>query len=378
MRRLLLAVFIILIISSACYAHSYLGTKIGGTITTGSSLETFPTVWEDEINGGAKVATDIASRDAIPVQRRVEGMICFVLANTTEYRLLLSAHGGVNDDLADNVNWIQVTAEGTGGGSTGPTGPAGPMGATGPAGGGSTGPISAEAVSYTNSSYSLPNVQAALDYLLPPPPNTEPSVSLSSSIGHTLYGTTITSTPLHWSISLGSGVPYGISVETQTIDHGVGAVTPTSLRDATDNVTSYASQHTYNISVLFGSGATKTSSVTVPPLYYWERYYGASSTDINAMGNSDIYGLAGKEEATSPTKASVTITPSGSQWLYYCYPHAWGTATFTVLSALWTGWTSREVTSFVNETGNGTYGACDYVIWRSQYQYSTPLTFGVQ
>jgi hypothetical protein len=126
-RRSLLTVFIVILFFSDCYADRT-GTIVSAPVTVGSSANTFPSAYEDEICGGAKVATNEAERDAITSARRVAGMTCYVIGDLKTYRLI----GGIA-----NGNWVEVTGESTAG-ATGPTGPQGSIGNTGNTG--ATGP----------------------------------------------------------------------------------------------------------------------------------------------------------------------------------------------------------------------------------------------
>ncbi len=113
-RKLILTVFCAALLFSACYAD-----RVGTVLTVGATVGIFTnpicSAWEDEICGGAHIATDEAEMNAIISQRRAEGMTCFVLSDAKEYRLLLSGHGGASGDIMDPANWIEVTGEAGGG-----------------------------------------------------------------------------------------------------------------------------------------------------------------------------------------------------------------------------------------------------------------------
>ena len=75
------------------------GTVIAAKVTTGNTDNTFAIADANEIQGGHHSVATLADRDAIPADRRVEGMTCWVVASgtTAVYRLV----GGIA-----NVNWV--------------------------------------------------------------------------------------------------------------------------------------------------------------------------------------------------------------------------------------------------------------------------------
>lgn len=75
------------------------GTLIVAPIRPQSDLDRFPSAFANEIKGGFHQVVDITARDAIPTERRQEGMWVQVIADGKVYKL----NGGV-----DNVNWIEV------------------------------------------------------------------------------------------------------------------------------------------------------------------------------------------------------------------------------------------------------------------------------
>ena len=219
--------------------------------------------------------------------------------------------------------------------------------------GGGGGPINATDVIYDNAIYT--NVALALDHLL----YVSPGVSMTTSVGNQEIGTTITSTPLNWSISLGSG----ISVESQSIDQGIGSLTP-SLRTYTDTA-SYTTNRTYTLTVHFGNGETKTANASIG--FYWSRYYGMNSS--STLNDSQINALT-PALATGRTN-SFTLSPSG-QYIYVCYPAAWGAASFTVNGLLNTDWTGVTQTH-VNAAG----GSTSYYVYRTNSLLTGTYIIGV-
>jgi hypothetical protein len=328
MRRSLLAVFIILLLlSSASYAHTYSGTKVGGAITTGSSLETYPTAYEDEIWGGAHVTSTSAEMWAIPAAREAEGMTCYVTTEGVEYRLI----GGI---------WIPITSEASA----------------------LLGPVSAEGVSYNNVTY--PNVGAALDYLLTPPVVPTGVTITGFSPAAAEIGST-QSVTLDWT-SGGSG----------TITRTTVNATDMSPVDATTYTdTGVTSDKSYTVTVYRGSnsGASSPSSIT----FYWKEYWGMSTS--SSLDNAGVLALGSNALATARGR-DITVTPSVSQeYIYVAYPTAWdagGNPRFHTGFGDLNGWTMVAIASFTNASGGG---PISYNVWRSSIKYNppNPVTFTV-
>lgn len=73
-----------------------LGTVIIAPITPTSTEDQYPTHIDSYQQGGMRVVQTLAERDAIPNERRKDGMLVFVVSEDTNYRLF----GGLN-----NSNW---------------------------------------------------------------------------------------------------------------------------------------------------------------------------------------------------------------------------------------------------------------------------------
>lgn len=97
MKKLILLIFFILFSSQAFADRG--GTLVGAPVTVGSSDNTFPVAYCDEINGCDQKVADLTARDAIPDARRVPGMTCYVNSNQKTYRL----NGGTL-----NANWTEI------------------------------------------------------------------------------------------------------------------------------------------------------------------------------------------------------------------------------------------------------------------------------
>ena len=89
------------------------GVPLGGFISPTDSADTFPVTNPTFGLGGLRNVGSTADRDAIPADRREQGMLVFV-ENELKY---YSLSGGTG-----NSNW-EIFSSGAGAGVTGPTGP---------------------------------------------------------------------------------------------------------------------------------------------------------------------------------------------------------------------------------------------------------------
>lgn len=72
------------------------GTLVIAPIRPQDSADTYPVAYSNEIAGGWHQVQSLSARDAIPDERRVEGMVCYVIDQSAYYVL----KGGI-----DNSNW---------------------------------------------------------------------------------------------------------------------------------------------------------------------------------------------------------------------------------------------------------------------------------
>lgn len=82
------------------------GTLVIATVRPQSTLDNFPTVFSGEVRGGAHQVDNITDRDNIPLARRQEGMLCYVVSEEKYYIL----KGGI-----DNTDWEEFATGGGGG-----------------------------------------------------------------------------------------------------------------------------------------------------------------------------------------------------------------------------------------------------------------------
>ena len=124
---------------------------------------------------------------------------------------------------------------------------------------------------------------------------------------------------------------------------------------------------TYTMTVGDGTWA-KDGSTSI--LFKDKRRWGTSAKE--SLDNSDVLALTSAELATSRQK---TWTQDGNgQYLYYCYPSAWGGATFFVNGLMNTAW-ELEVKNVTNDYGV----VVEYNIYRSlTVQYGTGIILEVK
>jgi hypothetical protein len=103
---------------------------LASPIGTTASGDVHATHYDFLGNGGFRVVDTLGQRDDITLNRRAWGMMVYVRANATYYKLCTIAEGGASDNLDDDNNWEIVTM----GGTEGPMGPQGEPGEPGPMG----------------------------------------------------------------------------------------------------------------------------------------------------------------------------------------------------------------------------------------------------
>lgn len=181
---------------------------------------------------------------------------------------------------------------------------------------------------------------AALEYF-------NPAVSsISNTVGTVEIGTTITALTMNWSLNK--------TVTSQSFDQGIGSINA-ALRTLALSSLSLTSDKTYTLTVSDGSHSANGSTSV---LFRHRRRWGTSAT---ATPNSALIdALAGNEFATNFAQ-SRSMSPSAA-YLYFAWPAAWGTPSFTVNGLPVTGWVQTTI-SYTNPSGNTT----SFDVWRSQY-----------
>lgn len=65
-----------------------MGIPVTGTITTTDASDTYPTHDSSLGKGGHRTVATVTEMNNIPTERRVEGMLVYVVATTETYKLL--------------------------------------------------------------------------------------------------------------------------------------------------------------------------------------------------------------------------------------------------------------------------------------------------
>ena len=207
--------------------------------------------------------------------------------------------------------------------------------------------LTARRVTYDNATYT--NVQDALDALL----YIVPSVSLSGG-GTYDQGRVVTNLTLTWTCSktmtsreLSGGATVSLGAG------GSGAYTVTNALDS--------SQTTYTLTVGDGTGTANNSTVN----YFRDRRYWGFSSTATALSSAQIIALSDEFATTEVCSEKTGLTPTGNQYLWYCYPASWGAAAQIVLGGYPTTF-DRETASFTNAYGHAA----------SFYRYRSPNLIG--
>jgi hypothetical protein len=205
--------------------------------------------------------------------------------------------------------------------------------------------------------YNATTVGDTLDTLL----YVAPTVSLS---GGTVYdnGRTITNVSLTWTAN--KTMTTRVLSNGHSADLGAGGSGSYTVTNALD-----ATQTSYTLTVGDGTGTAVSSTVN----YFRNRLrYGFSSTG-SSIDDSGIIALSGSAFLTTSYILSTTsLTPTGSQYIWVCYPASLGVARFRINGFPVTGWT-LETANYTNP-----YGAVvSYSRYRSPQAYNVPVDLEV-
>jgi hypothetical protein len=88
------------------------GTLISAAIRPNDSLDPIASAFASEIKGGFHTATSSTDRDAIIVERREWGMMCYVINDNKTYQL---TYAYSSTSIIDNSNWKEFSGAGSGG-----------------------------------------------------------------------------------------------------------------------------------------------------------------------------------------------------------------------------------------------------------------------
>lgn len=193
-------------------------------------------------------------------------------------------------------------------------------------------------------------------------PSNTYTVGLFSAFAATLSGgsdhekgSSVATVSLTWS--------YNKAITSQTLA-GTGAATPLTADRAQTVTGPFTTDVTWTVT---GSTASETDGDTTSLLFKSKRYWGVSA--LTTLTDAQIIALAGSELSTAFAQ-SRSLSPS-AQYMYFAFPTAWGTPSFTVNGLLNTAWSKvRSASAFVNASG----ATVNYDVWRSDNLLSSTYT----
>ena len=313
------------------------GVVIGGSVVPTDTGDTYPTHLPTYGKGGLRTEATLASRNLIPANRLEEGMIVYVLADTTYYVL----KNGYHNPLVDG-DW-EAWAD-----NSGNTFDAGtPDGA----------------ILQKTSANTEGQATAISETLIT---SSEVVATFTNTVGTQLMGSTLTALTLDWTYNRNADDP-----DSQTIDQGIGAIAVT-LRTKALTAQTITTDITYTISAVgddmnYGAIAGNPSSLTTTVPFLNHRYFGVDtvvlSTDTGVKADLTAEFVSSKVVAKT-FDASVN---GGSNYLYYCYPKRLGLPTSTTFNGFtFTDYTSSTITAFSNESAY----AEDFYLLKTNNVYS--------
>ena len=93
----------------------YSGTIVASPIRPADPLQTIATVFSNEIKGSFHTYQNTTERDALIIERRDWGMMCYVIDDNATYQLTYNYN---STSITDNLNWKVFTSGSGGGGAT--------------------------------------------------------------------------------------------------------------------------------------------------------------------------------------------------------------------------------------------------------------------
>lgn len=91
-----------------------IGTLISAAIRPNDSLDPIASAFATEIKGGFHTTDNLTSRNAIILERREWGMMCYVISENKTYQL---TYNYINTTITDNSNWKEFSGSGGSGGN---------------------------------------------------------------------------------------------------------------------------------------------------------------------------------------------------------------------------------------------------------------------
>ena len=310
------------------------GTLIISEIRPADSADTFPTAFANELLGGHYQVADLTARNAITTDRRLVGMLCYVVSEDKMYRLI----GGT-----DNSNWVEFVIAST----------YTPDGATLSSCGGI--PLGTD---LGNTPVSVSSIFNAMLY-----PYISPAANLSG--GNIREFGSSNSLTLNWTATKHTSPITSITVNNIVITPTGNTQSGSQSATATQNVNT-----NFSMSVSDGTNvANASTSVSWESKRYWGKIASNSSpsdADILALTGASVG--SGNELATNYVKSYNGINGAG-EYLIFAWPTSFGAnPTFTVNGLPNTAFTKiRSNSNFVNANGYST----SYDVWISNTQQNS-------
>jgi len=219
-------------------------------------------------------------------------------------------------------------------------------------GGKGTDDQTAEEVSYADDNYH--NVQDALDSLINPYVNLA-ITSFTHDAGVQEKGSTLDDFTLNWSYNTPTD-----PLTSQSLDHGIGSVTPLTKHFYDVTGAGLTAQETY---VLTASNGITSPTANATIYFQDKRHWGANTDDD--LTSAEILTLDNNEFETDYVQTR-TFDCSGGKYIWFAFPKSWGQPKFYVGGFL---------TNFIEDTISHTNASgytVDYYTYRSPYQYNNP------
>ena len=183
----------------------------------------------------------------------------------------------------------------------------------------------------------------------------KPAVTLTGGGTHEI-GRTVTSVTLHWTVT-GSKPPVS-----QSLNQGIGNITPLTLRTYTHSGQSITANRTYTITVADDANiVSANTTVAFSPKRYWGVSNQATLTD------ADILALA--SEFSSNRTQNRVLDCSGGAYLWFVWESSYGAGSFTVNGLPNTAWTvtTRDMVNASGATRNVRMSRSDNLLFGNAY-----------
>lgn len=190
-------------------------------------------------------------------------------------------------------------------------------------------------------------------------------ISFTPSVTQAEKGSTVNDLTLNWVLPE--------DPDSQSINQGIGTITPNTLRSHAEIAINLTSTTTFTLSATKGPvNANKNATVA----FLNRRYWGSSANPNLGTVDTSLANLvsAGISNELSSTKVqNRTIDCTGGKYFYFAWPVVLGTGTFKVNSLPFTGYILTTINIL-----NGSGFTEQYYVYRSNYiQFGSAITVEV-